>query len=83
MITSLYLKNFKAFKEAELAPTNLTLLTGLNGMGKSTIIQSLLLLRQSYEKKTLTEKGLSLNGDYIYIGKGKEAFAEDGENDHI
>lgn len=83
MITSIYLKNFKAFKEAELSPANLTLFTGLNGMGKTTIIQSLLLLRQSYEKKTLPDKGLFLNGDYIFIGEGKDAYCMYGEGDYI
>jgi predicted ATPase len=83
MITSIYIKNFKAFKEAELAPANLTLLTGLNGMGKSTLIQSLLLLRQSYEEKTLPDKGMLLNGKYTNIGKGKDAFSMYGEGDTI
>ncbi len=83
MITSIYIKNFKAFKEVELSPANLTLFTGLNGMGKTTVIQSLLLLRQSYEKKTLPGKGLFLNGDYVDIGKGKDAYSLYGEGDHI
>lgn len=83
MITSIYIKNFKAFKEIELSPANLTLFTGLNGMGKTTVIQSLLLLRQSYEKKTLPDKGLFLNGDYVDIGKGKDAYSISGDGDHI
>lgn len=83
MITSIYIKNFKAFKEIELSPANLTLFTGLNGMGKTTVIQSLLLLRQSYEKKTLPGKGLFLNGDYVDIGKGKDAYSINGEGDNI
>ncbi|MCK4763228.1 MAG: DUF3696 domain-containing protein [Candidatus Aminicenantes bacterium] len=83
MITSIYIKNFKAFKEAEISPANLTLFTGLNGMGKTTAIQSLLLLRQSYEKKTLPDKGLFLKGDYIDIGNGKDAYSMYGEDDCI
>ncbi len=83
MITSIHIKNFKAFKEAELSLSNLTLITGLNGMGKTSLIQSLLLLRQSYEKKTLPDKGLFLNGDYVNIGKGKDAYCMYGEGDHI
>ena len=83
MITSLNIKNFKAFKEADLSFANLTLLSGLNGMGKTTVIQSLLLLRQSYEKKTLHDKGLFLKGDYLTIGGGKDAYCRDGEEDYI
>lgn len=83
MITYIYIENFKAFTKAELALSPLTLLTGLNGMGKTTFIQSLLLLRQSYDKKTLPHKGLFLNGDYLEIGKGKDAYSIYGEGDHI
>lgn len=75
MITNIYLQNFKAFSEAEIPPGQLNILTGLNGMGKSTFLQSLLLLRQSYRQNTLLNKGLLLNGEYIEIGKGKDAYA--------
>ncbi|MDX2285651.1 MAG: DUF3696 domain-containing protein [Bacteroidia bacterium] len=47
MITRLYIKNFKSLRAADLALTYLNLLTGLNGSGKSSLIQTLLLLRQS------------------------------------
>lgn len=83
MITLIYIENFKVFTRAELTLAPLTLLTGLNGMGKTTFIQSLLLLRQSFEKKSLPGKGLFLNGDYIKIGNGKDAYCMDGEGDHI
>jgi predicted ATPase len=52
-------------------------------MGKTSFIQSLLLLRQSYEKKTLPDKGLFLNGDYLTIGEGKDAYSVDAEGDTI
>jgi predicted ATPase len=75
MINNIYLQNFKAFPETEIAPSRLNIFTGLNGMGKSTFFQSLLLLRQSYLQNTLLDKGLLLNGDYIEIGKGKDAYS--------
>ncbi len=74
MITHLTLKNFKFHKQADLPLANLNILTGLNGMGKSSVIQSLLLLRQSYLKNNALSKGLLLNGDLINIGTGKDAF---------
>ncbi|MFE6909375.1 AAA family ATPase [Streptomyces erythrochromogenes] len=49
MIDRLVLGNFKGFQQAELPLGPLTLLTGLNSSGKSTVLQSLALLRQSYE----------------------------------
>ena len=52
-------------------------------MGKSTLIQSLLLLRQSYERNTLQNKGLLLNGDYVNIGTGKDALSSFSEQEEI
>ena len=75
MITNIYLQNFKAFQESEIPPCQLNILTGLNGIGKSTFLQSLLLLRQSYRQNILLDKGLLLNGEYVEIGKGKDAYA--------
>ncbi|RKZ47807.1 MAG: DUF3696 domain-containing protein [Candidatus Parabeggiatoa sp. nov. 3] len=49
MISQLYIKNFKSLKEIDLEIRHLNLLTGLNGSGKSSLIQTLLLLRQSPE----------------------------------
>ncbi|MBN0047454.1 DUF3696 domain-containing protein [Streptomyces actuosus] len=49
MIDRLTLHNFKAFQHAELPLGPLTLLTGLNSSGKSSVLQSLALLRQSHE----------------------------------
>lgn len=74
MINHLTLKNFKIHKQADLPLANLNILTGLNGMGKSSVIQSLLLLRQSYLKNNALAKGLLLNGDLVSIGVGKDAF---------
>lgn len=53
MIDRLTLRNFKAFREASLPLGPLTLLTGLNSSGKSSVLQSIALLRQSYEAGAL------------------------------
>ena len=44
MLTRLRLINFKCFEDEDINLKPLTLLSGLNGMGKSTVLQSLLLL---------------------------------------
>jgi len=49
MIKKIYIKNFKALKTVDIELSNINIFTGLNGMGKSTMIQALLLLRQSSE----------------------------------
>jgi predicted ATPase len=60
----------------------LTILTGLNGSGKSSVLQSLLLLRQSYKKQRLNE-ALVLNNSLCSIGTGKEAFYQSAEDDFL
>jgi len=74
MIRSLQLRNFKCFKSQSIDFAPLTLLSGLNGMGKSSVLQALLLLRQSYERKLLPDTGLALNGDLVQIGTTTDAF---------
>ncbi|GEP49834.1 hypothetical protein FNO01nite_05060 [Flavobacterium noncentrifugens] len=73
MISKINIQNFKSLENVEIACSNLNILTGLNGMGKSSVIQALLLLRQSFDKGTLTNEGLTLNGDLVEIGVASEA----------
>ena len=47
MITALGIRNFKCFSDVEFDLRSLTVLTGLNGSGKSTVVQALLLARQA------------------------------------
>lgn len=72
MLTNIELKNFKCFKDSgniEIKP--LTLLCGVNSSGKSSIIKSLLTLKQSYESAG-DKIGLVLNGKYVVNGNSKE-----------
>ena len=79
MITRIELENFKAFTELTLDISPLTLFTGKNGMGKSSFIQSLLLLRQSFlMDPSLSE--LTLNGPLVNIGYGKDLLNIYGSN---
>lgn len=48
-IKNVTIKNFKILKDVSLELDNLTLITGVNSSGKSTFIQSLLLLKQNQE----------------------------------
>lgn len=82
MINCIQLINFKCFKEKKIPLSMINLLSGMNGMGKSTMIQSLLLLRQSFELGIL-ERGLALNGEWIKIGSGKDLLFEKAEHPEI
>ncbi len=83
MLCSLRLKNFKPFEDQFLEFRPLTLLSGLNATGKSSVIQSLLLLRQSYKDGLLPLIGLQLNGELTHIGKAKDALFEGAKEEKI
>lgn len=82
MIQRIEAANFKCFKDISLEMSNLNLLSGINSMGKSTIIQMLLLLRQSYEQNAL-EKGIYLNGKYTNLGVGRDVLYTEAEENRI
>lgn len=72
MITYFEISNFKAHSDTKVQLGNLTLLCGGNGVGKSSFIQALLVLRQSYLKNQLKE-GLDLNKPLCDIGFAVDA----------
>jgi predicted ATPase len=80
---SLRLVNFKAFTDRTFDLKPLTLLSGLNSTGKSCLLQSLLLLQQSYQQRLLPDTGLALNGDLVSIGTGRDALNESADSDII
>ena len=83
MIKFIRIQRFKALNDAQFPLAALNIFSGLNGMGKSSLIQTLLLLRQSHEKNALRKKGLLLKGDYVSLGTGKDILAENAEKDTI
>ena len=83
MIDTIELTNFKCFEKRTLKLGNITLLTGLNSSGKSTFIQSILLLRQSHDQGLLPDFGLALNGDLVTIGTAQDALFEGAVEDQI
>ena len=52
MLSKISLKNFKAFKEAEIEIKPITILIGPNNSGKSSLIQSIILIQQTLESST-------------------------------
>lgn len=74
MIDQLTLTNFKAFQYVDLPLGPLTLLTGLNSSGKSSVLQALGLLQQSYEAGDLDE----VRGLVEEAGSGKITALDNG-----
>jgi len=60
MIEKIEIINFKSILAAEIKTGVLNVFTGVNGSGKSTFLQSLLLLRQSYSGGILFRNPASL-----------------------
>lgn len=82
MLCELSMENFKCFQNLTLSLGGLNVFTGLNGMGKSTVIQSLLLLKQSKEQKLYFDR-IFLNGRYVSLGKGEDVLYEGNQREEI
>lgn len=68
MITSLHLERFKRFDQLVLPLGGLTVLTGANGAGKTSVIHSLLLARQSALEPKRTAVDLN-DSDALSLGE--------------
>lgn len=82
MINNLTIKNFKCFEHLNIELSNLNVFAGINSMGKSTVIQAILLLRQSFEMGTI-DKGLHLNGELTQIGTGFDLMYRNSDKDEV
>lgn len=80
MISKIEIQNFKSLKKVSVNTKNLNVLMGLNGMGKSSFIQMLLLLMQSDK---LEYRVIDLNGILVQIGQGRDALYQYAEEDNI
>jgi predicted ATPase len=72
MLRHLYFTNFKSWPRVDLSCGRITGLFGPNSSGKTSILQFLLLLKQT---KEATDRLLSLemNGDYVELGTIRDA----------
>jgi predicted ATPase len=77
-LTKLRIDNLKCFRELSLRLAPLTLLTGFNAAGKSTSVQTLLLLAQAIKKHDAGWK-IALNGELVQLGTAGEALHEGAE----
>ncbi|TDO72833.1 putative ATPase [Flavobacterium chryseum] len=80
MISNLNIKNFKSHKETDLELSNLNVFCGNNGVGKSSAMQMLLLLREAIIKDKSFEV-LDLKSNPVKIGIFNDALYEFAEMD--
>ena len=83
MIRRLALLNFKCLESLDLVCAPLTVLCGVNGAGKSSVIQSLLVLRQSFQAGELNRGRLILGGDLADLGTGQDVMFEQAEEERV
>lgn len=77
MITKLILERFKCFKETEeFTFSKFNILSGINGKGKSTLLQSLLLISQSIRKND-NPYILLINGEWVKLGSFSDIINSD------
>ena len=83
MLRNIKLTHFKCFEHLELDCTPLNLLCGLNGMGKSSVLQALLVLQQSFETGELSRGSLVLGGARVDLGAGSDVMFENAQRDEV
>lgn len=81
MIQEYSLSNFKSIADVSLKLTGANILLGLNSSGKSSILQPLLLLRQSVVVGSLADERLALNGPLLSLGTGRDVLSEFAANE--
>jgi predicted ATPase len=80
MVTEINIQNFKSHKNTNIILNNLTVLCGNNGVGKSSAIQLLLLLREAYVKDKSFEI-IDLKSNPIKVGTPNDAIYEFSSKD--
>ena len=83
MIDTVRMCNFKCFEEQSIQLAGINVLAGLNGTGKSTVIQSLLLLRQTGLGKDGRPESLRWRGSLVDPGSFEDALHASSEQNRI
>jgi predicted ATPase len=78
MLKQLRLHNFKCFLDQTIDLGGLTLLTGMNGQGKSSVIQGLMLLYQSDAAGALT-----VTGPWVDLGSEEQLLSTSATEDQF
>lgn len=82
MLESLRLHNFKSAKDLSIPLSALTVLTGLNGSGKSSVLQALALLKQSHDADS-SGRRLTLRGSLLRFGRGEDVLFDGRKTDDL
>ena len=81
MIESIHLKNFKCFRDQSIPLGGLTVLAGVNGAGKSTVIQAVLTLHQFWKDEQ--ESTGPWRGPLVNLGSFHDVLHEGSDEDVV
>jgi predicted ATPase len=70
MLNKISFKNYKAFSDGEIKIKPITILLGANSVGKSSILQLILMLQQTALSEKKYKSALKLHGGYVSMGEG-------------
>ena len=79
MIDYVQLRNFKCFREQTIPFRGLTILAGLNGSGKSSVIQAILAMRQALG----ADRGSPWQGSLVNLGSYRDVIHDDASDDTV
>ncbi len=79
MIEHLRLRNFKCFRAHTVPFGGLTVLAGLNGSGKSSVVQAILALRQKWG----ADGGSPWRGPLVDLGSFRDVLHDDAKDDVV
>ena len=79
-LTTVELKNFKCFRDQRIELGMLTVLSGLNGVGKSSVVHALLLLHQSVSSGH-AQRRLRLSGELVDLGTSADVLFDLADED--
>ncbi len=82
MLNKLQLKNFKSAKDLEIELRPLTVLAGLNGSGKSSVLQAIALLKQTLDQGE-SPRALPLRGALLRLGRSEDVHFEGAESSEL
>lgn len=82
MLSYLQLKNFKSAKDLRVALRPLTVLAGLNGSGKSSVLQALALVKQTLDQGDAPST-LPLRGTLVRLGRSQDVHFEGADTSEL
>ena len=82
MLERIQLENFKVCRDVDVRLAKLTILAGMNSSGKSSLLQALCALHQSYAPDGRTD-GFFLYGPLVQLGKYGDLLSENSLTDAI